>query len=225
MPSIKSLKKATLRFIARMAATFAIIVHGLRSEYLVANIAEGTHIKNVTLLATAAIATRYFLVKKGADAAHVAVSTATADQPIGVCTDEPAAAEDAVNVRLLGATDESVLMVANAAITQNADLYAAIGGKVGPAPTEAGTYWKVGRAMTAAAADGDKIEVESCTPVKVIVIAELGSVDAEIGGLTIGGTYSQSEVTAIATKAEEAADDLRALKAALVSAGVIITAA
>lgn len=45
----------------------------------------------------------------------------------------------------------------------------------------------------------------------------IGNADSEISGLTIGGTYSQSEVQALRTKCEELADDVRAIYAALVS--------
>ena len=49
----------------------------------------------------------------------------------------------------------------------------------------------------------------------------LGNTDGEIGGLTIGGTYSQSEVQALRAKCEELADDVRALVLALQNAGII----
>ena len=56
----------------------------------------------------------------------------------------------------------------------------------------------------------------------------LGNANSEISGLTIGATYSQSEVQALRDKCEELADDVRALstllhsiRTALVSCGVI----
>lgn len=59
-----------------------------------------------------------------------------------------------------------------------------------------------------------------------------GNTNSEIGGLTIGATYSQAEVTALRDKCEELADDLRntvaltnALRLALVNAGLIKGAA
>ena len=69
--------------------------------------------------------------------------------------------------------------------------------------------------MTAAGADGEVIEIEPQAPQRTVVIATLGNTDAEIGGLTIGGTYTQSEVEALRDKAEELADDVRALATAL----------
>ena len=49
----------------------------------------------------------------------------------------------------------------------------------------------------------------------------LGNTDNEIGGLTISATYSQAEVQAMRDKCEELADDVRALKAALSSYGLV----
>jgi len=50
----------------------------------------------------------------------------------------------------------------------------------------------------------------------------LGNANSEISDLTIGATYSQAEVTAIKTKAEELADDVRAIHAALATTGIIL---
>ena len=49
----------------------------------------------------------------------------------------------------------------------------------------------------------------------------LGNTDNEIGGLAISATYSQAEVQALRDKCEELADDVRTLKAALSSYGLV----
>ena len=49
----------------------------------------------------------------------------------------------------------------------------------------------------------------------------LGNTDNEIGGLTISAAYSQAEVQALRDKCEELADDVRTLKAALSSYGLV----
>ena len=49
----------------------------------------------------------------------------------------------------------------------------------------------------------------------------LGNTDNEIGGLTISATYSQAEVQALRDKCEKLADDVRALKTALSSYGLV----
>ena len=108
-------------------------------------------------------------------------------------------------------------MVASEAITVGSDVYTAANGKVQDEPAIVGTYYRVGRAITAASADAQTLVVAHYAPVKVIVLALPGNANSEISGLTIGGTYSQSEVGAILTKCEELADDFRALATALSS--------
>lgn len=48
-----------------------------------------------------------------------------------------------------------------------------------------------------------------------------GNMDNEIGGLTVSASYSQAEMQALRDKCEELADDVRALKAALSSYGLV----
>lgn len=123
--------------------------------------------------ASGALATRYLFVKAGADDEHIAAIAAASDKPIGVITDEAAAAEDPITVALLG-NDRTLPCVAGAALaTLNADVYMDAAGKVVGEPTAAGTYWKVGRNLTLAGAADDPVEVETCEPVKVVVIAAL----------------------------------------------------
>lgn len=175
----------------------------------------GTHEGGrITMLASAAITTRYKLVKKGADADHIAVIAAAADEPVGVCTDEPTAAEDAVNVTMLGAHDGTVPMVAGGDITDGAALYSKGDGTVIVKPTAAGTYWKVGTAR-GAWSSGETLEVIPCKPRKLIVIAALGNLNGAIAALTIGSVYSQAEVQALRAACETLADDVRAIATAL----------
>lgn len=120
---------------------------------------EGQHLTgNITKRTDAAIATRYLLGKIGTDIGHVAVAGA-ADIPYGVITDEAGAAEDPVNVFLLGAGKGTTKMIASAAITAGALLEPAASGKVATKGGGAGSHYVVGRALDAAAADGDVIEV------------------------------------------------------------------
>lgn len=190
------------------------------ANFLFANIAEGVHECSRTLLADAAQTTRYLLVAQGTDGNHFAVC-GVADIPIGVCTDEPAAAEDPADIAFLNATNKTVRMVASEAITKDEAVFTAASGKVQDEPATAGTYYLVGYARSAAAADGDVIEVEPCVPIKLVVLALFGNVNAEIGALTIGGTYSQAEVTALRDKTEELADDVRAIQTALASSALL----
>lgn len=145
---------------------------GLHTGVLRCNaITSGTHPSGkLTLLADAALAARHLLVKRGSDSGHFALGTA-ADEPLGICQDEPAAAEDPANVAILGAVPGTVLMVGSEAIDADEPVYAAASGKVQDEPGVVGTYWLVGKAIDACAGDGGQFEVAPCKPVKVVVIA------------------------------------------------------
>lgn len=145
-----------------IAAAFSTGLAGPPSRRLRLNgLTDGVHESGVLghLLADAAHADRYLLVKTGSDANHVAVSGAS-DKPLGLCLDEPSAAEDPAAVRLLGCGKGTVRMVGAEAIAAGADVYGAASGKVQDEPAVAGTYYRVGRAVTACTGDGDKFEVE-----------------------------------------------------------------
>jgi hypothetical protein len=129
----------------------------------------GTHKNTITRLSDAAITTKNLLVKVGSDADHFAIMAAVTDLPLGVCVDTPAAAETPHAIRLLASTDETVEMVAAEAIDAGEEVYAHSNGKVTDLPTDAATYYRVGRALTAAEADGDVLEVEPCYPQAVVV--------------------------------------------------------
>lgn len=133
-----------------------------------ANIAEGTHAGTITKLADAAITTRFLLVKPGTDGNHIALSGAN-DCPLGVCEDEPSAAEEPVAVALLGCSPRTVKMVANGEITALAEVYTAASGKISAVSAVAGTYYRVGRAIQASTGDGDTIEVDPYPPTALVV--------------------------------------------------------
>lgn len=123
-----------------------------------ANIGEGTTPGGQkTYLSSAAITTRFLFVEFGADARHCSVCNGTTDKPIGVCTDEAAAAEEPVNVALLGSS-KSTLKVTAAGVIALGDYIATTA--AGKAQTAASTQYVVGRALQAAAADGDVIEFD-----------------------------------------------------------------
>lgn len=124
-----------------------------------ANIAEGTHDGNITKEVDAAITERFLLAKMGSAANRVAVC-GSADTPIGVITDEAAAVADIVNVALFGSARSTLRMVAGAVIAQGALLEPASNGRVVTLGAGAGTHHVVGRALEAASAAGDVIEVD-----------------------------------------------------------------
>ena len=160
-----------MKYIITKLAALAALIQRLRHRpkvvYL-ANIAEGVHAGgNITKGADAAITERYLLAKIGSASDRVAVCGA-ADIPIGVITDEAVAAGDLVNVALLGAASSTVRMVASAAIAQGALVEPAASGRIATLGAGAGTHHVVGRALDAAAAAGDVIEVDPYYFLRVI---------------------------------------------------------
>jgi hypothetical protein len=132
-----------------------------------ANIAEGTHEGGITKLSDAAITERWVLGKVGSASDRVAICGA-ADIPIGVITDEASAAGEAVCVSPLGASRGTVRMVASVAVVQGALLEPAASGRVQTLGAGAGTHHVVGRALDAASAAGDVIEVDPFYFLRVI---------------------------------------------------------
>lgn len=135
-----------------------------------ANIAEGVYRDSITKLSAAAIATRHLLYVRGADDRHItAAGDSDALAPMGTVADEASAAEENVAVQILG-KGPTKRMVASEAMTVGDEVWTAASGKVQDRSALAATYWIVGTALTAAAADGDIIEVADCVPIRITVI-------------------------------------------------------
>jgi hypothetical protein len=113
------------------------------------------------LCSVAAITTRYLLVQPGASPGVNFIVNVATTRPLGVVMDEPAVG-DAAAVQLLGAKPGTMKMIASKAITAGSPVYTAAGGKVTDA--YGATAFLVGRALTAAGADGETIEVQHCFP-------------------------------------------------------------
>lgn len=126
---------------------------------LLADITEGTHdmTAGMTFEADGAITERFLLMKRGSAANRLAIC-GTADTPLGVCTDEAAAAGDSINMQGFNA-DHTIRLVASAAIALDALVEPAANGRVATLGGGAGTHHVIGRAAQAAAAAGDVIEV------------------------------------------------------------------
>lgn len=168
----------------------------------------GTNSNGKNYLSSAAIATRFLIGKFGADFRHIAVVSATSDEPIGIISDEAAAAEEEMFVELLGLTNRTVPVVAGEAIGLGVDLYATAAGKVGIKPTAAGTYWKVGKALQPAEALNDVIEMQPQKPRKLIVIAALTSTNGTAAG-------ASASLANLAAEAEKIGDDVRLVATSL----------
>lgn len=122
------------------------------------NIAEGRHSDGrITYTADADHAERYSLVKPGTAATSTAIC-GSADVPIGVSFDAPLATE--THRVDLFSSPGTKLMVASAAIAQDALVMPAASGRIVTIGTTTGTYWGVGRALTAASAAGQLVEVD-----------------------------------------------------------------
>ncbi len=148
-----------------MILAVAALVSAFRRETLVANTYDAaveTHECSVTRTNDAAITTRHLLWKQGSTDNGIALCGAT-DLPLGTVDNEETATGVRQSVRLLG-KGPTKKMVANAAITAGARVFTAASGKV--SPTHGATLFQVGVALTAAAADGDIIEVADCPPMK-----------------------------------------------------------
>lgn len=116
----------------------------------------------ISLAPSAAITTRYLIGKRGASAGLVAVA-ATTNLPLCIIEDTATAddvsAGNPITCRLLGASQGTVRMVAAGVIPIDVDVYSVGSGKVDVLADAATGDYRVGRSVTAAAADGDVILV------------------------------------------------------------------
>ena len=151
-----------------------------------------------TRLADASFTLRYLLAKQGSDATHIGICGAT-DKPFAVVPDMTPTADQAASdlsyplpVNILGLNEDTERMVASAAIAVDDLVVPAGSGKVKTLPTTAGVYWVVGKAVTAASADADLLEVAPCFPYQVQV--GVGYVSGA-GGAVTQGTDRSTGVT------------------------------
>lgn len=174
LASLAGVKPSTLRKWGRDIKRQA----GIACMVQINGLGDGTHAGGaITKKADAAHTYRHLLVKVGSDADHVAINT-DGDCPSGICTDTPEAAEDAVAVQRLGSAKGTVLMVASEAITAESEVFTADDGKVQNLPTTAGSYYLVGRAVTAAGAANQEFEVEPCFPLRTVIVAAAADIAA-----------------------------------------------
>lgn len=157
------MKKTLMKLGAILCAAFDF------SRLALANSA-GLVKENVTLNREAeeAFATRHLLCKTGTAAATQVLICTASSMPLGVVPDEPAEG-DQTTVEPLGIGDRTKRMVAGGAVTAGALVYTAAGGKVTELSASAGTYYKVGRALSEGSGDGSVIEVLPCFPLATVV--------------------------------------------------------
>ena len=157
------MKKLMTKIRECIAGLFA----GAKGELIAANIGEGTHEGSVTRTADEAFSVLYLLAKIGTAATNIGLC-GVSDIPLGIVPDKPAAGEGC-SVNLLGARCDTQLVVASAAISAGDFVVAAASGKVRTLPTAGGTYYIIGRALNAASADGDLVEIDPCLPTQRVV--------------------------------------------------------
>lgn len=172
---------------------------GLHAGILRVNALTDGENRTLSKRADAAHTTRHLLVKAGTDAEHVALGTANAI-PIGVCFDEPEAAEDVVTVRMLGLSETTLLMVAGEAMaTTNVYVYAGADGKI-----MLQGIVRVGTLRSTASGDGIPVEVEPCAP----IVAPNGKTTKASGTLAVPITHRFVTMTTGGAEALTLADGL-----------------
>lgn len=163
---------------------------GLMAANVVIDSQVDVHCEQLVRTNDAAITVRHLLYKEGSTAGTGAAVCGAGDLPLGTIDNTEASTGVSQNVLLLGKS-KTRKMVANAAMaTLGVWVYTAANGKVQVQPTSAGTYYRVGRLLTASGADADVIEVETCLPRLITVIAALGNTNSEISGVTISSQTS-----------------------------------
>lgn len=144
---------------------------GLKNPVALVNaFGAGTHANGiVTKKCDAVLSVADLLVKIGSDADHVAVTAASTEAPFGFSDAPTDAIEDEVAVRLPGKGGDTKLGWSGAAIAVGDRLVPAANGRVTPLPTGSGTYWVVGKALSAASGAGEPVEIDDCHPYPVVV--------------------------------------------------------
>lgn len=154
-----------------------------------------------------------YLVALGTAEGTVKLATST-DDPIGVLM-EKRQGDPHVNVRLLG-KGGTVKIIAGGVIAKDARVIWGTGGKVITKPTTGGIHRTLGRKLSQGnSASGDIIEViDIIEPSKVATVVALTSTDGVAAA-------ASGNLSGLAAEAEKIGDDVRAIHAVLVAAGLI----
>ena len=161
------------RLLFLLSVAFAALSDGLRGRALATNaIMTPNQCRDgvATLHGTAAIATKNYVVVRGADDQHFKIGTSVNDVPLGILiNDEIATAEvDFVKkgVALFGSYQGTLEGVAEAAIAVDAELTPGVGtfGRVKTLPATTGSYMVIGRSRTTVASAGDPVSIVHCVP-------------------------------------------------------------
>ncbi len=125
-----------------------------------------------TAVADAAFTSRYLIAKRGAYEYSIAIA-GQGDIPYGVVPDMTPATDTDLSyplpVDILGLNEDTERMICSGAIAIDQLLTTDAAGQVRAVPGSAGTYWVLGKAKTATAAQGDQVEVIPAFPYQVTV--------------------------------------------------------
>lgn len=171
--------KSLNRFFFLIGSALSAIANSLRGRGLATNVVftpQQTSHGTVTLDGTAAIATKNYVVVRGADDRHFKLVSAVTDVPLGILLNDEIATDEVdvvpKNIALFGLWPESLPAVAEAAIAVDAWLTPGVGtlGRVKTLPvTTAGTYWVIGKSRFTVAAAGDPVSIAHCVPFQVTI--------------------------------------------------------
>ena len=160
------------------------------------------HQGKITLTADAAQTNqRFFLVKYSSTTPqyNMAVTSSATDKPIGPCIDEPLQGFDGA-VILAGVEKTTTPGVSGTAIAVDDDVYSYGNGLITNAAgilalNAAGTYWKVGKALTPATAANQYVEVAWTDPRAVAVLAALtGTANTDLAALAAAVSAQSAEL-------------------------------
>lgn len=181
-----------LQALCGLFALAAQTLFGASSNYVAANTYDAAvdTRKHAVRTNDAAVTARHLIWKEGSTPGTGAALCGAADKPLGTIDNIESDTGIAQNVWLFGTGECTRKVIASEAITIGQDIYTAASGKVQNQPASAGSYWKVGRALTAAGADGDVIEIEPCPPQLYTWVANGASLSTTQAAMT-GGAIVQ----------------------------------
>ena len=121
-----------------------------------------------TAVADAPFTSRYLIAKRGANYYSIAIA-GQGDTPYGVVPDMTPTTDTDLSyplpVNILGLNEDTERMIASGAINIDDLITTDAAGQIRSiTPLPAGTYWVLGKAKTAAVAQGDQVEVIPCFP-------------------------------------------------------------
>jgi hypothetical protein len=168
---------------------------------------------------TAAIATKNYVVVRGADDRHFKLVSAVGDLPLGILLNDEIATDEVdvvkKNIALFGLWPESLPAVAEAAIDVDAWLTPGVGtlGRVKALPATPGIYWVIGKSRFTVGAAGDPVSIAHCVPFQVRVgigyVTGEGGAVTQITDATTGVTINKltGQITTVALTTAAAAEE------------------